>query len=128
MEFIKLVLLPFPSKSYSYKEASNIEMNILGNFLASDIGCDSSSSFKEWGINDNWGDETNGNITVLKKEGNYILLSDLFSEEEVPTVLRMTREQYGQVITDWEEKVCKLRPKEVIITYENDQFIMDTKD
>lgn len=128
MEFIKLALLPLPSKSYSYKEASSIEMNILGDFLASDIGCGGSSSFKEWGVNDNWGDETNGNITVLKKDGSYILLSDLFSEEELPTVLKMTREQYVQVITDWEEKVCKLKPKEVIIKYENDQFVMETKD
>ena len=103
---------------YSCKNASNIEMCTLGNFLSSEIGCGYPSSFKEWGINDNWGD---------KKDGNYILLGDLFSEEPIPTMLRMTRKQYVQVITDWEEKVCKLKTKEVIITYDNDEFVIETK-
>jgi len=112
---------------YSSKSASNIEMCILGNFLASNIGCNYPSSFKEWGINDRWGDETTGNLTFLEKHGNYILLSDLYSEEEIPTKLKMTREEYVQVITDWAEKVCRLKPKEVIIKHENNQFIMETK-
>ena len=113
---------------YSCKNASNIEMCTLGNFLSSEIGCGYPSSFKEWGVNDNWGDETNGNLTILKKDGDYILLGDLFSEEPIPTMLRMTRKQYVQVITDWEEKVCKLRPKEVTITYQYDEFKIETKD
>ena len=120
-------LLNISDGDYSTKNASNIEMCILGDFLASDIGCNYPSSFKEWGFNDRWGEETNGNLTFLEKHGNYIFLSDLYSEENIPTKLKMTREQYMQVITDWEEKVCKLKPKEVIIKYENDQFIIETK-
>jgi hypothetical protein len=112
---------------YVCKDASNIEMCTLGNFLASEIGCGYPSSFKEWGANDNWGDETNGNLTILKKDGNDILLGDLFSEEVIPKMLRMTRQQYIQIITDWEEKVCKLKPSEVIIKHENNQFIIETK-
>jgi len=113
---------------YNCKDASNIEMCTLGNFLSSEIGCGYPSSFKEWGMNDNWGEETNGNLTVLKKDGNYILLGDLFSEELTPTMLRVTRQQYAQIITDWQEMVCKLKPKEVIIKYENNEFIFETKD
>jgi hypothetical protein len=101
-------------------------MSILGLFLTDDIGC-SPSPFKEWAFNDNWGDACSGNITSLEKEDNYILLSDLYSEEAIPTVLRMTRQQYVQVITDWEEKVCKLKPKEVTITYDNNKFVVETK-
>jgi hypothetical protein len=122
MEFIKLIISPY--KSYIYKDASNIEMTILGHFLATDIGC-TSSPFKEWGFNDNWGDACSGNITALEKDDNYILLSDLYSEEKKPTVLKMTRQQYVQVISDWEEKVCKFKPKEVLIKYENNQFIIE---
>lgn len=55
-------------------------------------------------------------------------MSDLFSDEKIPTVLKMTRKQYVQVITDWEEKVCKRKPKEVVIKHENEQFIIETKD
>lgn len=113
---------------YSSKNASSIEMCTLGNFLASEIGCGYPSSFKEWGVNDNWGDETNGNLTMLKKDGNYILLGDLFSEEPIPAMLRMTRQQYVQVIIEWEEKMCRLKPKEVTIIYDNDEFVITTKD
>jgi hypothetical protein len=124
MEFVKFILSR--GERYDYNGGSNLKMDILGCFLAYDVGCGYPSSLKEWGINDSWGEATNGNITMLEKTGNYILLSDLFSEEEVPTVLKMTREQYVQVITDWEEKGCKLKPKEVIIKHENDQFIIET--
>ena len=126
MKFVKL-LLSQTYQGYSYINASDIKMSILGLFLTDDIGC-SPSLFKEWTFNENWGDACSGNITGLEKEDNYILLTDLYSEEEVPTVLKMTREQYVQVITDWEEKVCKLMPKEVVIKYENDKFIMEIKD
>lgn len=125
MEFVKLT--SSPHGGYLCKNASNIAMNILGNFFASDVGC-ISSGFKEWVLNDSWGDACSGNLTALEKEDNYILLSDLYSEEKVPTILKMTRQQYVQVITDWETKVCKLMPKEVIIKHENDQFIIETKD
>ena len=126
MEFIKL-LLSQNHKGYLYIDASDVKMSILGLFLTDDIGC-SPSPFKEWAFNDDWGDACSGNITGLEKEGDYILLTDLYSDEEVPTTLKMTRKQYVQVITEWEEKVCKLKPKNVTITYENDQFIMETKD
>lgn len=121
-----MVLSPYGS--YSYERSSNIKMDILGLFLTSSVGYDP-SSFKEWGLTDKWkNDETNGNVTALEKKDNYILLRDLFSEEEIPTVLKMTREQYAQILTEWEEKVLKKNPKEVIIKYENEQFIIETKD
>jgi len=126
MEFVKLILSSHGT--YLYKDASNIEMTILGCFLTDDVGY-YPSSFKEWGLTNKWkNDETNGNCTFLKKEGNCILLSDLYPEETVPTVLKLTREQYRQILTDWEEKVLKLSPKEVVIKYENDEFIIETKD
>ena len=124
MKFIKLIISS--SGHYRYEDASNIKMSTLGLFLTDDIGC-SPSPFKEWAFNDNWGDACSGNITGLEKENNYILLTDLYSEEETPTELKMTRKQFVQILTDWEEKVIKLKPKEVTITYENGQFIMETK-
>jgi|SRR5579872_1991597 len=127
MEFIKLTRRALPLTGYAYQDASNVEMCILGDFLMSSVGYDV-SSFKEWGLTDIWkNDETNGNVTALERHDNYIFLKDLFSEEDVPTVLKMTRDQFGKILTDWEEKVCKLKPKEVIIKYENDQFVIETK-
>lgn len=127
MSFVKLHLKPNCS-NYSYKDSSDEKMYILSFFLTDDVGYHP-SSFKEWGLTNKWeNDETTGNCTFLQKEGDCILLSDLYSEEDIPSVLKLTKEQYRQILTDWEEKVLKLKPKNVTITYENDQFIMETKD
>ena len=124
MEFVKLIL----DKSYgdySSQNASNLEMCILGNFLTSDVY--HPSSYIEYALNE-WEEYTSSNVTALAKENGYILLMDLYSEERVPTALKMIRKQFIQILTDWEEKVCKKKPKEVIIKYEDEQFIIETKD
>ena len=125
MEFIKLTLSAYGT--HSYKDASNIEMAILGCFLTDDVSY-YPSSFMEWGLtNKSKNDETSGNCTFLQKRGDCILLSDLYSEEKVPTMVKLTKEQYKQILSDWERKVCKSMPKEVIITYDNGKFVMETK-
>ena len=112
--------------NYSCYYFSNGEMNILGNFLSDDIGC-YSPTFREWATKEHW-NGASGNITMVEKEGDFIYLSDLYSEEEMPTELKMTVQQFVQLLDDWRDKVCSTKPKEVIIKYENDQFIIETKD
>lgn len=127
MSFIKLCLNQNYG-TYSHKDSSEDGMCILSFFLTDDVGSHI-TSFMEWGLTNKWeNDETTGNCTSLKKEDHYILLSDLYSEEETPTILKLTKEQYKQILTDWQQKVLKLRPKEVTITYENNEFIIETKD
>lgn len=110
--------------NYSFKDASNIQMCILGNFLGSDVY--RPLSFIKW-ASENTLDSACGNLTALEKENGHILLTDIYSEEKNPTILKMTHEQFVQILMDWEEKVLKIKPKEVIIKYENNQFIMETK-
>lgn len=124
MEFIKLTRSS--TGRYMYEDASNIAMNILGNFLCSDVGI-RPLSFKQWFF-DLSTPYACSNLTSLEKENEYILLSDLYSEEEEPTELKMTNVQFLQILDDWEEKVIKQKPKEVIITYENDEFVVEAKD
>lgn len=124
MEFVQFILSS--TGRYVYEDASNIAMNILGNFLCSDIDTDS-SSFREWFFNNKF-DRACGNLTILDKENEYIVLSDIYSEETNPTRLKMTFSQFLQLLNDWEEKVIKKKPREVIIRYENDQFAIETKD
>lgn len=130
MEFIHLVVSD--SGRYRYNNASNIEMNILGHLLASDIGCslrsNKSPTFKDWALDDSLGDCLSSNLTRLEKEGNYIFLTDIYSDEEVPTEFKISRQQFAKLFDDWQEKVCKRNPKEVIIKYDNDEFIIETKD
>jgi len=109
----------------SYDACSSVEMCNLGIFLTDDAA-EKVSSFKEWLTDDN--DLcTCSNATALEKDNGFILIKDLYSEEEVPTQIKLTYNQFLQILNDWEEKVVKLWPKEVIIKRENDQFVFETK-
>ena len=126
MNYTKLL---YDGQFYSRKGATSSEMGILGRFLTSDVGCrrQLQPSYQDWALDDSRGLCVSGNITYLEKEGNYIVLSDLDSEEKKPTTLRISRAQFVQLLDDWQEKVCKHKPQEVIITNKNDQFIIETK-
>ena len=110
---------------YSYTDASNIEMCILGRFLTSDVGFQP-SFFKKYAFNDQQ-QYTSSNATTLEKQNGYILLTDQYPEEGYETQLKMTHDQFIKLLDGWKEKVIKLEPKEVIIAYENDEFVIKTK-
>jgi hypothetical protein len=103
-------------------------MDILGTFLMCDVRCNQSSLFGRWAVDDSLGMNTGGNVTFLEKRGEYVFLTDQLSEEETPTELKMTRKQFVEVFDYWLKVICKTKPKEVIIKYENDQFTFETKD
>ncbi len=125
MEFVKL-LLSQSYEGYSYINASDIKMGNLGLFLTDDVGS-RPSVFKKYAFN-NRQQYMSSNATTLEKQNGYILLRDQYPEEESPVNLKMSQDQFIKLLDDWEEKVCKLKPKEVIIKYENDEFIIETKD
>jgi hypothetical protein len=124
MEFIKLALSG--SNDYDYHDASNIAMNIIGNYLSRDVRCHYVASYRGWTLNPSQLG-TGGNLTDLFKENGNIIIYDLYSQEKVPTEVQMTKEQFIQLLDDWENKVCKSRPKEVIIKYKNGEFIIETQ-
>lgn len=123
MEFMKMTS---NGDSYSYKDASSVGMNILGNFFISDIRCGGRNFFRDWVLSDENSWAVSGNITVLEKVDDDIYLTDQYSQEETPTELKISRQQLVNLIDEWGERVCKNKPKEVIIKYENDQFIIET--
>ena len=125
MHFVKYIELSYRNhKYYSYKSASSVEMSILGQFLFSDVG-DSSSSFRDWLFHEPSTDASI-NATSIEKENGFVLIRGLYSEEEEPTVLKVTYDQFLQLLRDWDEKVIKLQPQEVIIKHENNQFVIET--
>ncbi len=128
MNFVKLELSL--GNTYSYVDASTITMNILGSFLST-IGCHK-SMYKEWALADKsdpqgkFGYSCGANIIFLEEEDNDIYLSGYYSEEEIPSRLKMSKEQFVMLLDDWQEKVCSYRPKNVIIKSENNQFFIGT--
>ncbi len=117
-------------KTYMYQDASDIKMNILGDFLSSDVFCllQNITGYQEWIQDDSQGYAVSGNITCLEKEGDIIILGDMLSEEKVPTEVQVTRKQLVQLLDDWREKVCKTMPQYIMIKYENDQYTIETSE
>jgi hypothetical protein len=122
MNFVKL---QYENGYYRYKSGSDTQMDILGNFLASDYDC-TWSSFKEWALDEKWRGGS-GNITMIEKDNGHIYLSNLYSDKDEPTELHMTIQQFVQLLDDWRNIVCKNKPKEVVIRHEHDQFILETR-
>lgn len=120
MDYLELL---YENNFYNYHHASSVKMNILSDFLTSDVI--RPRSFKEWAL-DKESDYACLNITVLEKEDDNILLSDYFSEEKIPTVLTMTSHQFIVLLDKWEQ-ILHLKPREVIIKYEKSEFIIETK-
>jgi len=110
---------------HAYEDSDTIKMCILGDFLSSDVGCDG-TGFKDW-FYDDAQDASNSNVTSFWKEGDYIILVDMLSEEEDPTELKMTRDQFIKVLNEWLDVVCVHKPQEVTITEVNGEFIFETK-
>jgi hypothetical protein len=44
-----------------------------------------------------------------------------------PPGLKMSRFQFVKLLDEWQEKVCRHQPKEVIIKHENGEFFIETK-
>jgi hypothetical protein len=133
MEFIKCIEVFYNNrKYYKCENSSSLGMSILGWFLIEDVARDFSRhnkwpTFKDWALDDSLGDCLSSNLTRLEKEGNDIFLTDIYSDEEIPTEFKISRQQFAKLFDDWQEKVCKTNPKEVIIKYENDEFVIETK-
>lgn len=124
-EFVKLV---FDEKlgHYLYKGApysSNIGMEILGVFLAYDA-VSGGVSFKKWALNEAE-TITGSNATNLEKKNKCVLLSDIYSVEKKPTKLKIPLDQFVYLLDHW-NALCSTKPKEVVIKYENGQFVIET--
>ncbi len=108
MEFVKLMI---EDNRYQYEEASNIEMCILGSFLASNVGC-YRTSYEDWIFEAS--DTCSGNITFLYKEGNNIIMEDLYQEETGHEAsLTIPINEFLRILIEWKQ-FCATQPKEVI--------------
>ena len=123
MNFVKII---YQSGSYNCFDTDSVKMYILGMFLVREVNCDV-LFFKEW-LFDSEYTCIDGNSIELDKENEHILLRDTYSQEKIRTVLRISNQQFLKILDEWNEKVIKLKPKEVIIKYENDKFVIETKD
>jgi len=126
---------------YSSQGSSSIEMSVLDMFL-SDAGCPKNgySIFRDWAAADKndphsrFAHTCSTNTVLLDEDDNGIDVhlidftgNDPDDPHYIPASITMTREQFIQLLDDWQEKVCKHMPKEVIIKRENGRFFIETK-
>ena len=122
--------------TYIYQNSSSVGMTILGIFLYVDVWCNNSQFFKDWTLADKKNPSSKftnyigANATELEEgDDGYIYLRDAtepFSLENELQYLKISRQQFIQLLDEWQNKVCKRKPKEVIIKHENGQFFIET--
>ena len=127
MMFVKLK--QHPHESYSCVDWSDENISLLGFFFASDLGCPG-TFLDNWIFEEDQDLTTSGNTIKLKKEDNYIYLSNIYDEQQFPTRLKISPRSLFSLLYDWQNKVCKKnpQPQEIIIKYENNIFTLDTID
>jgi hypothetical protein len=127
MEYVKIQLtdcwyIPF--------KCSKSDMGTLGSFFTSEAGC-SDLYWNNW-ILDTYDDpsKTSGNSIFLERDGEYIYMGDIYDgrPKSKRTKLKISRTSLVKLLHEWREKVCKTKPKYVVITEEDDVFTMQTYD
>lgn len=130
--FMKCEYIHLIRNGYIYvdKYASNLEMYYLSNLLTSNVACSSIESYLELAYDAEFHGGC-GNSIWLEKEDGYMSLTDGIPDPDEPPQepiwLKIPLPKYVKLLENWRDQVCKLRPAEVIIRYENEQFIFETK-
>lgn len=121
-----LLEIEFSRDKYEYRDASNIFMCTLATFFMCDIGS-SFKTYKEWALHAEDGSITGGNVTWLEKELDYIILTDQYSQECIPTEVEINIDQFVQLIDTW-ERIQNNKPQTVIFKHKDNCFFIETKD
>lgn len=108
--------------TYLNEESSSDEMEVLGHFLTSDVGC-YWPSFKEWAEGNEY-PRIGGNLSDLEKEGDYILLKlDEYIDPEL-VVFKIPKQAFIELLNAW-GKMCKQKPPHILITYNGQRFTVE---
>jgi hypothetical protein len=125
---------------YSYQDASNVEMNVLGMFL-NDVGCPKNGRliFLEWARADKndphsgFAHTCGSNTILLDEDDNgedVYLIENIGGDPDdpyyIPPRIKIARDQFIQLLEQWQEKVCKYKPQTVFIKRDNNQFFIET--
>ena len=116
---------------YWCEESTNFEMYLIGSFFGTDIGCRTDDFFTKWlSFSNQFG--PGGNATVVcfyedektyRVDRNIVEIRDALDEENGP-VFRMPTKEYKKMVLQW-QALCKLKPKEIIITWNGKKIIVE---
>jgi len=106
---------------YSYYSSDDKILNLLAMFLTDDVGNFSPSYYRNWAL-DPSPMGSGGNMSDLEKEnGNVVLRYDeIFNDN---TAFITTIENFVEILDTW-EKLCKEKPKEILMTREDSEIAL----
>jgi len=121
MDFVGL---RYDGQHYRCSSGDSLNMCVLGCFFASDV-VTRTTSFRAWALSNQ--EETSSNITALEKRDGYVYLTDLYSNEKVPTACKMSLQKFLKLLDDWDIILASTpRPLKIRIVCKNEQFIIET--
>ena len=124
MDYVKIKIDRFGH--YAPFEIHSEDLGLLGSFLTSDVRCLNYLFYKNWALDEN-AFLSGGNYSSLEKEDGFILIGCEFSEEpDRGPYFKLSIEEFVKILDQWEE-FCKTKPKEILITRENDVIKMEGK-
>ena len=118
----------------NFQGGTDIPIEILGHFLMTDNHC-SKNSWQDWAKeakslrDDQFPHTVGSNITFLEIDQNEIIsmYNDLDHnelEEKAPH-LKISVDQFVELLDEWYERVCKQQPQEVLLKYENNTYTLE---
>ena len=118
---------------YWCEESTNFEMYLIGSLFGTDIGCRIDDFFTKW-LEFEYGG-AGGNATTVSfyedpetwevLDRNIVEIRDALDEENGP-VFRMPTKEYKKMVLQW-QALCKLKPKEIIITWDGKKITVEGK-
>ena len=122
LETKKYLKLKRLRNGYEYKGSNDAGLETLNYFLDD---CHRATSFKEW-INDSAIEKFGGNVTTLTKEGDKIIITLEFIDDE-EKAFETTIEKLICIMDQWKELYKKM-PEEIIMTRYDDTVFLEGKD
>ena len=103
----------------------NENISLLGTFLAVDVKCH--EAFRTY-FHDETCSTIAGNSTYLEKEKTNIIIHDMYPNEieGYPIKIVIPKDTFATILNVWLDDICKRKPNQVIIKYENEQFIIES--
>lgn len=110
---------------YDYVDATDINMNNLGNFLVRD--CRYGTKMFKNCMFDNEYITFGGNLTTIEKENDHIILSDQYSQQpDGGPYFKIQKDEFLRLLDMW-EKVYAQKPQEILIIYDGQTFSIESK-
>lgn len=119
MNFVRLV---FDGDNYRCKEATSMELCMLGFFLANDVGFNA-SRFRAW-IIEGALYERRGAITSIQKKFSAIMITDPYAGRDTTPYLKLSYEQFMRILDEW-EKMCSEKSQQIFITKEDEAITFE---